>query len=88
MGANTYRALLEVVSSGTDANGSGMTDVPKVVVFSRSLQAPLTWANTTLVAEDVGGSLFRLGLVHVNPGAKALSPPCGRSGSKHKQGRP
>jgi dihydrofolate reductase len=29
-----------------------MTELPKVV-FSRSLQAPLTWANTTLVAEDV-----------------------------------
>jgi dihydrofolate reductase len=52
MGANTYRVLAEVAASEADANGSAMTELPKVV-FSRSLQAPLTWANTTLVAEDV-----------------------------------
>ena len=52
MGANTYRVLAEVAASGSDANGSATTELPKVV-FSRSLQAPLTWANTTLVAEDV-----------------------------------
>ena len=49
MGANTYRVL---AAAEADANGSAMTDLPKLV-FSRSLQAPLTWANTTLVAEDV-----------------------------------
>ena len=49
MGANTYRVL---AASEADANGSAMTELPKLV-FSRSLQAPLTWANTTLVAEDV-----------------------------------
>jgi dihydrofolate reductase len=52
MGANTYRVLAEVAASEADANGSAMTELPKVV-FSRSLRAPLTWANTTLVAEDV-----------------------------------
>ena len=52
MGANTYRVLAEVAASEADTNGSALTELPKVV-FSRSLQAPLTWANTTLVADDV-----------------------------------
>ena len=52
MGANTYRVLAEVAASGSDANGSATTELPKVV-FSRSLQAQLTWANTKLVAKDV-----------------------------------
>lgn len=56
MGANTYRALSAIVASGADPNGAAMTQLAKVV-FSRSLQAPLTWANTTLVAEDAASAM-------------------------------
>lgn len=56
MGANTYRALSAIVASGADPNGAVMTQLPKVV-FSRSLRAPLTWANTTLVAEDAANAV-------------------------------
>ena len=49
MGSNTYRALAEITAGGGDPR---MDELPKVV-FSRSLEPPLTWANTTLVREDV-----------------------------------
>lgn len=61
MGANTYR-LMSSMSDEAAAEGSGFSDeegasltglaaVPKVV-FSSSLQAPLTWPNSELVAGD------------------------------------
>ena len=62
MGANTYR-LMSGFAGGetpagtdefnTDEEGSldELTQAPKVV-FSTSLEAPLTWANTTLVRDD------------------------------------
>jgi dihydrofolate reductase len=49
MGANTYRLM-----SGFADGGAGMeelTNAPKVV-FSSTLQPPLSWANTRLVSED------------------------------------
>jgi dihydrofolate reductase len=51
MGSNTYRALAEITASGGDPTFPVMAKLPKVV-FSKSLQQPLTWANTTLVRED------------------------------------
>ncbi|MDQ0869524.1 dihydrofolate reductase [Arthrobacter sp. V1I9] len=61
MGANTYR-LMSSMSGEAAAEGSGFSKeegasltglaaVPKVV-FSSSLQAPLAWANSELVAGD------------------------------------
>jgi dihydrofolate reductase len=61
MGANTYR-LMSSMSDEAAAEGSGFSEeegasltglaaVPKVV-FSSSLQAPLTWPNAKLVAGD------------------------------------
>lgn len=61
LGANTYR-LMSGMSEEAAAEGSGFTEnegaslsglaaVPKVV-FSSTLQAPLTWPNSTLVTGD------------------------------------
>jgi dihydrofolate reductase len=50
MGANTYRLM-----SGFAAEGEPGTDVLAgltKIVFSSTLKAPLTWANTQLVAQD------------------------------------
>jgi dihydrofolate reductase len=62
MGATTYRLMSGfaggVTPEGTDefnadeaASLDGLTRAPKVV-FSASLEAPLGWANTTLVRDD------------------------------------
>jgi dihydrofolate reductase len=51
MGAATYRMMSEIVTQGDDPTFARMADIPKVV-FSSTLEAPLTWANTELVAED------------------------------------
>lgn len=62
MGANTYRLMsgfaAGVTPAGTDefraeeeASVGGLTNAPKVV-FSSSLEEPLTWANCTLVRGD------------------------------------
>jgi dihydrofolate reductase len=62
MGANTYRLMSGFAGgetpAGTDefnadeeASLDGLTRASKVV-FSASLEAPLTWANTTLVRDD------------------------------------
>ena len=53
MGSNTYRALDEITAGGGDPT---MDKVPKMV-FSKSLEPPLTWANTTLVRDDVAMAL-------------------------------
>ncbi|MEJ1193473.1 dihydrofolate reductase family protein [Pseudarthrobacter sp. CCNWLW207] len=61
LGANTYR-LMSSMSEEAAAEGSGFSEnegasltglaaVPKVV-FSSTLQAPLTWPNSELVTED------------------------------------
>lgn len=52
MGANTYRALSEIATTGADRTSTRMDELPKVV-FSRSLRQPLAWANTTLVSDDL-----------------------------------
>jgi dihydrofolate reductase len=52
MGANTYRAMAEIVAAGDDPTFPRMAELPKIV-FSKTLKPPLTWANTTVVAEPV-----------------------------------
>lgn len=56
MGANTYRVLAEFAAEGGDPESTRMDELPKVV-FSKSLKAPLTWSNTTLIAEDASVAL-------------------------------
>jgi dihydrofolate reductase len=62
MGANTYRLMSDFAAgdtpAGTDdfsvdeqASVGGLSGASKVV-FSASLQEPLTWANSTLVRDD------------------------------------
>jgi dihydrofolate reductase len=51
MGANTYRVLSEIVASGDDGTFPQMAALPKLV-FSSTLEEPLSWANATLVRED------------------------------------
>ncbi|MFI7131970.1 dihydrofolate reductase family protein [Nonomuraea sp. NPDC050153] len=52
MGATTYRQMSEIVTKGDDPTFSRMAELPKIV-FSKTLQPPLTWANTTIIDEPV-----------------------------------
>ena len=49
-GATTYRLMSGFAESG-EAGLSGLTAMPKVV-FSSTLEAPLSWGNTELVVQD------------------------------------
>lgn len=52
MGATTYRLMSEMASEyADDPSFQRMADTPKVV-FSRSLEPPLTWANSELVSDE------------------------------------
>ena len=52
MGANTYRLMSEMAAaSGDDPSFAAMNQMTKVV-FSSTLQPPLSWANTQLVSHD------------------------------------
>jgi dihydrofolate reductase len=52
MGANTYRLMSEMAAANADdANVAAMNQMAKVV-FSSTLQPPLSWANTQLVSDD------------------------------------
>ena len=50
MGATTYRLMSGFAADMPDAL-AGLTAIPKVV-FSSTLESPLSWANTELVDED------------------------------------
>ncbi|TCO65479.1 dihydrofolate reductase family protein [Actinocrispum wychmicini] len=52
MGATTYRQMSEIVARHEDPTFPRMAELPKIV-FSKTLQPPLTWANTTVVDELV-----------------------------------
>jgi dihydrofolate reductase len=52
MGATTYRLMSEIVANGDDPTFPRMAELPKVV-FSKTLEPPLAWANTTVVDEPV-----------------------------------
>src|SRR5512145_2542677 len=49
MGATTYRLFARFAESGEEDMGA-LTSMDKIV-FSSTLQEPLTWANTRLVAD-------------------------------------
>jgi dihydrofolate reductase len=59
MGANTYRIMSEIVGEQDDPTFERMAEIRKVV-FSTTLEPPLTWANTELVAEDAVTALRRM----------------------------
>src|SRR5262245_61044458 len=64
MGANTYRLMSgfaagdmpEGAEAEEEASIGGLTDASKVV-FSNSLEEPLTWANSTLVRGDAADAV-------------------------------
>jgi dihydrofolate reductase len=51
MGAATYRLMSGLAATSDDDTFAPLTEVSKVV-FSSTLEEPLAWANTRLVAED------------------------------------
>ena len=59
MGANTYREMSQIVTEEEDPSFARMAEIPKVV-FSTTLEPPLTWANTQVVAEDAVTALRRM----------------------------
>lgn len=59
LGANTYRDLYRIVRSGDDPTFELINKARKVVV-STTLEAPLEWENTTLLAEDALTAIPRL----------------------------
>ncbi|GAA1242827.1 hypothetical protein GCM10009609_02840 [Pseudonocardia aurantiaca] len=52
MGATSYRLMSEIVANGDDPTFARMAELPKIV-FSKTIQPPLTWANTTIISEPV-----------------------------------
>jgi dihydrofolate reductase len=58
MGANTYRMLAGFAASG-DAQPGRMDELPKAV-FSGTLEGPLTWANTTLIRDELATAVQAL----------------------------
>ena len=58
MGANTYRLMYGFSQSGEP--GTNMLDPLPKVVFSRTLNEPLTWANSTLVAGDAADAVRQM----------------------------
>jgi dihydrofolate reductase len=52
MGRNTYVALAGLAATATDPVSTRMRELPKVV-FSTTLEEPLTWSNTRVIAGDV-----------------------------------
>lgn len=59
LGANTYRDFYRIVQSGDDPTFDLINAARKVVV-SRTLEEPLEWSNTTLIAEDAVSAIPRL----------------------------
>ena len=58
-GANTYRLMQRFAPEETDPSSAPLNAARKIVI-SRTLEGPLTWANTTLIAEDVLVAVPRL----------------------------
>src|SRR3954452_22908510 len=52
MGANTYRTMSRIVAEHDDPTFERMAQIPKVV-FSSTLEPPLTWANTRIERDAV-----------------------------------
>lgn len=50
-GANTYRSMLRFAPAEDEPSHAPLNAARKIVI-SRTLEEPLTWANSTLIAED------------------------------------
>ncbi|HJP76365.1 MAG TPA: dihydrofolate reductase family protein [Pseudonocardiaceae bacterium] len=58
MGANTYRQMAEIVAAG-HAGPPRMAELPKIV-FSKTITPPLTWENSTVIADPVETAVLAL----------------------------
>jgi dihydrofolate reductase len=58
-GANTYRLFQRFAPPGDDPSHSPLNDARKIAI-SRTLEEPLTWKNSTLIAEDALDAVPRL----------------------------
>ncbi len=58
-GANTYRLFQRYAPPEDDPSHSPLNEARKLVI-SRTLEAPLTWKNSTLIAEDALDAVPRL----------------------------
>jgi dihydrofolate reductase len=79
MGANSYRVLSEIVANGDDPTfPPGMAELPKIV-FSKTLEPSLTWANTSVVSEPVEPAVLALKAMDDTPMRTIGSPSLVRS---------
>src|SRR3954453_15402491 len=58
-GANTYRLFQRFAPAEQDPSHAPLNQAQKIVI-SRTLEEPLTWANSTLIAEDALDAVPRL----------------------------
>lgn len=58
-GANTYRLMQRFAPAEDDPSHSPLNEARKIAI-SRTLEGPLTWKNSTLVAEDALDAVARL----------------------------
>lgn len=59
-GANTYRMMAHYAAQLADDPNFASLSAARKIVISRTLEAPPTWSNTTLIAEDARDALPRL----------------------------
>jgi dihydrofolate reductase len=60
LGANTYRDMAVFAARAADDKDFRALTARSKLVISRTLQAPLTWPNSTLIAEDAVTAVARL----------------------------
>ena len=58
-GANTYRLMQRFAPAETDPSSAALNAARKLII-SRTLEEPLDWANSTLIAEDALDAVVRL----------------------------
>jgi dihydrofolate reductase len=58
-GATTFRLFSEFIVDYDEAYYGRMTELPKIV-FSSTLQQPLAWSNSSVIAEDAVTAMERL----------------------------
>jgi len=60
LGANTYRAMEQFAADAADNPDFRALTARSKLVISRTLETPLRWANSTLIAEDAVAAVLRL----------------------------
>jgi dihydrofolate reductase len=60
LGANTYRGMEQFAADAAENRDFQALTARSKLVISRTLQTPLRWANSTLIAEDAVAAVLRL----------------------------